>query len=53
MTLLTELERIQTKIYKDVAPTALGKNGLVAGAGGVTVAPAMKTVSTKAKISKL
>jgi hypothetical protein len=29
------------------------KNGLAAGAGGVTVAPAMKTLSTKAKIVEL
>jgi prepilin-type processing-associated H-X9-DG protein len=30
---------------------ALAKNGLAAGAGGVTVAPAMKTLSAKAKIN--
>jgi hypothetical protein len=28
----------------------LAKNGLVAGAGGVTVAPAMKMLPAKAKI---
>jgi competence protein ComGC len=34
-------------------PTALAKNGLVAGAGGVTVAPAMKTLSERRKVSGL
>jgi hypothetical protein len=33
--------------------TALAKNGLAAGAGGVTAAPAMKTLSAKAKIVAL
>jgi hypothetical protein len=42
MLLLTELKRIWAKNHKDVAPPALAKNGLVAGAGGVTVAAAMK-----------
>jgi hypothetical protein len=32
---------------------ALAKNGLVAGAGGVTVEAAMKTLSAKAKIVEL
>jgi hypothetical protein len=32
---------------------APAKNGLAAGAGGVTVAPAMKTLLAKAKIVKL
>jgi len=53
MPLLTELERIRTTNYKDVAPTALAKIALVAGAGGVTVSSAMKTLSAKAKISGL
>jgi len=41
------------KFYKDVAPTALAKNGLVGGAGGVTVLAAMKTLSAKGKVSGL
>jgi hypothetical protein len=50
MPLLTELERIRTTNYKYAAPTVLAKNGLAAGADGVTVAAAMKTLSAKAKI---
>ena len=53
MSLLTELEWIRTTNYKDVAPTALAKNGLAAGAGGVKVSAAMKTLLTKAKIGLL
>jgi hypothetical protein len=53
MPLLTELKRIRTTIYKDVAPTALAKNGLVAEARGVTVEPAMKMLPAKAKIVEL
>jgi hypothetical protein len=45
MPLLTELELVWATNYKDAAPTALAKNGLVAGSGGVTVEPAMKMLS--------
>ncbi len=38
-------------IKRDTSRTVSGKSGLAAGAGGVTVAPAMKTLPAKAKIS--
>jgi hypothetical protein len=38
MPLLTELESVWAADYNDVAPTALGKIALVAGAGGVILA---------------
>ena len=37
--------------YKDAAPTALAKNGLVAGAGRSTVEPAMKILPGKENLS--
>jgi len=41
------------KRRRAIAKTRWQENGLVAGAGGVTVAPAMKMLSAKAKISGL
>ena len=39
------------EFHKDAAPTALAKNGLVAGAGGVKVELPMKTLSGNRKVS--
>ena len=53
MPLPAELEQIRTTHYKDVAPTALAKNGLVARAGGVTVSAAMKMLLATVKLVEL
>ena len=46
---LADRRRTARSVLECASPLALWKNGLVAGAGGVTVASAMKTLPAKAK----